>query len=228
MTNVVGLTGGIGSGKSTVAGMLEKLGASLIDVDALVHELQRPGAPLLEEIAAAFGPEVIGADGALEREALGAIVFRDPEARQTLNRIVHPKLGAEVSSRMARARQAGVPLVVLDIPLLFEGRRTGSRGASTMHFDVTIVVFVPRETQIERQLLRERYDRGEAELRVDAQMPLDEKRALADFVIDNSGNLASTERQVREIYAQLTGGASPRCTAPSPAPRPDHEKSEAG
>jgi dephospho-CoA kinase len=206
MTSVVGLTGGIGSGKSTVAGMLAKLGASLIDVDAIVHELQQPDAPLLQEIAAAFGPEVIDAHGALDREALGAIVFRDPEARQTLNRIVHPKLGAAVAPRLERARQAGVSLVVLDIPLLFEGRRAGSRGASAMHFDATIVVWVPRETQIERQLLREGYDRDEAARRVDAQMPLDEKRALADFVIDNSGSLANTERQVRQIYAQLTGG----------------------
>ncbi len=205
MTSVVGLTGGIGSGKSTVAGMLEKLGATLIDVDAIVHELQQPGAPLLEEIAAAFGPEVIDAHGALDREALGAIVFRDPEARQTLNRIVHPKLGAEVAPRLARARQAGVPLVVLDIPLLFEGRRAGSGGASAMHFDVTVVVWVPREIQIERQLLREDYDRDEAERRIDAQMPLDEKLALADLVIDNSGSLADTERQVRELYARLTG-----------------------
>ena len=178
-----------------------------IDVDAIVHELQQPGAPLLEEIAAAFGPEVIDAHGALERETLGAIVFRDPEARQTLNRIVHPKLGAEVDTRLAHARQTGIPLVVLDIPLLFEGRRAGSRGASAMHFDITIVVWVPRKTQIERQLLRESYDRDEAERRIDAQMPLDEKRALADFVIDNSGSLANTERQVREIYARLTGGA---------------------
>ena len=207
MTSVVALTGGIGSGKSTVAGILEKLGASLIDVDAIVHELQQPGTPLLEDIAAAFGPELIDAHGALEREALGAIVFRDPEARQMLNRIVHPKLGAEVAPRLAHARQAGIPLVVLDIPLLFEGRRAGSRGASAMHFDVTIVVWVPRETQLERQLLRESYDREEAERRVDAQMPLDEKRALADFVIDNSGSLANTERQAREIYAQLTGAA---------------------
>jgi dephospho-CoA kinase len=209
MTSVVGLTGGIGSGKSTVAGMLERVGASLIDVDAVVRELQQPGAPLLEEIAAAFGPEVIDAHGALEREALGAIVFRDPEARQTLNRIVHPKLGAEVAPRLAQARQAGIPLVVLDIPLLFEGRRAGSRGASAMHFDATVVVWVPRETQIERQLLRERYDRDEAERRIDAQMPLDEKRALADFVIDNSGSLADTERQVRELYARLIGRRRP-------------------
>jgi dephospho-CoA kinase len=207
MTSVVGLTGGISSGKSTVAGMFEKLGATLIDVDAIVHELQQPGAPLLEEIAAAFGPELIDAHGALEREALGAVVFRDPEARQTLNRIVHPKLGAEVAPRLAHARQAGIPLIVLDIPLLFESHRAGSRAASPMHFDVTIVVWVPRKTQIERQLLREGYDRDEAEHRVDAQMPLDEKRALADFVIDNSGSLANTEKQVREIYARLTGTA---------------------
>jgi dephospho-CoA kinase len=204
MSSVVGLTGGIGSGKSTVAGMIEQLGATLIDVDAIVHELQRPGAPLLEEIALAFGPELIDADGALEREALGAIVFGDPEARQKLNRIVHPKLGVEVSRRLTEARRAGAGLVVLDIPLLFEGRRTGSRGPSAMQFDSTILVWVPREIQIERQLLREGYGREEAERRVDAQMPLDEKRAFADFVIDNSGSLAATERQVREIYARLT------------------------
>jgi len=204
MTIVVGLTGGIGSGKSTVAGMFEKLGASLIDVDAIVHELQQPGAPLLDEIAAAFGADLLDADGALEREALGAIVFRDPVARQTLNRIVHPKLGAEVARRLAHARQAGVRLVVIDIPLLFEGRRDGSRGASAMHFDVSILVWVPRETQIERQLLRGGYGRDEAERRIDAQMPLDEKRAFADFVIDNSGSPADTEQQVREIYARLT------------------------
>jgi dephospho-CoA kinase len=207
MTSVVGLTGGIGSGKSSVAAMLERLGASLIDVDAIVHELQRPSTPLLEEIAAAFGRELIDARGALDRAALGAIVFRDPEARQKLNRIVHPKLGVEVTGRLARARRTGVPLVVLDIPLLFEGRRTGSRGPSAMKFDATILVWVPREIQIERQLLREGYGRDEARRRVDAQMPLDQKLALADYVIDNSGSLAETERQAREIYAHLTGAA---------------------
>ena len=95
---------------------------------------------------------------------------------------------------------------MLDIPLLFEGRRAGSGGASAMHFDVTIVVWVPRETQIERQLLREGYDRDEAERRIDAQMPLDEKRALADFVIDNSGSLAETERRLNELQQQKDEG----------------------
>ncbi len=122
MAVIAGLTGGIGSGKSTVAGMLEKLGATVVDADAIVHELQAPGEPLLDEIAAEFGPEVIDADGALDREALGAIVFRDPEARQRLNRIVHPKVGAEFARRLQAARDSGVALIVLDIPLLFEAR----------------------------------------------------------------------------------------------------------
>lgn len=226
MTRIAGLSGGIGSGKSTVAAVLAELGAVVIDADAIVHELQAPGSPVLQELADAFGAEILDASGALDRAALGAIVFDDAGARAKLGAIMHPLVGAEMMRRLAEARDAGAALIVLDIPLLFEGRRTGSRGASAMHFDVTIVVWVPRQIQIERQLLRESYDRSEAERRVDAQMPLDEKRARADFVIDNSGSLANTERQVREIYAQLTGGATPRCTAPTPAPRPDHGRSE--
>jgi dephospho-CoA kinase len=204
MTVIVALTGGIGSGKSTVAAMLEKLGAVVVDADAIVHELQARGQPLVDEIAAEFGPEVLTSDGALDREALGAIVFRDDAARQRLNRLVHPKVGAEFARRLQAAREAGAPLVVLDIPLLFESRRAGGGGASAMHFDAILLVWVPSETQIERQLVREDYGRDEAERRVAAQMPLDEKRALADHVIDNSGSPAETERQVREIYAQLT------------------------
>jgi dephospho-CoA kinase len=204
MTVIVGLTGGIGSGKSTVAAMLEKLGATVVDADAIVHELQAPGAPLLGEIAAAFGPEVIDAEGALDREALGSIVFRDPEARERLNRIVHPKVGAEFARRLAAAREARVPLIVLDIPLLFEARKAGSGGASAMPFDAVVLVWVPRETQVQRQLSRDGHTRDEAERRIAAQMPLDEKRSLADHVIDNSGSLAETERQVRALYEELT------------------------
>jgi dephospho-CoA kinase len=204
MTRIVGLTGGIGSGKSTVAAMFEKLGAVVVDADAIVHELQARGQPLLDEIAAEFGPQVLAPDGALDREALGAIVFRDVDARQRLNRLVHPKVGAEFARRLQAARDAGAALVVLDIPLLFESRRAGSSGASALPFDATVLVWVPRETQIERQLAREGYGQDEAERRVAAQMPIDEKRELADHVIDNSGSLAETERQVRELYAQLT------------------------
>jgi dephospho-CoA kinase len=201
----LGLSGGIASGKSAVARIFEELGAVLIDADAIVHELQSPGAPMLAEIAEAFGPGLIGADGALDRARLGAIVFRDPEARRRLGRIVHPKVGAEMLRRLAAARAAGAKLVVLDIPLLFEGRKAGSGSAALLAFDATVLAYAPEALQIERQLAREGYGRDEALRRVRSQMPIEEKRALADFVIDNSGSLAETGRQVRELYARLTG-----------------------
>ena len=204
MTAIVGLTGGIGSGKSTVAAMFGKQGATVIDADAIVHELQALGQPLVDEIAAEFGPEVLAPDGSLDRDALGAIVFRDPEARHRLNRLVHPKVGAEFARRLQAARETAAPLIILDIPLLFEGRAAGTGGASAMSFDATVLVWVPREAQLERQLAREDYDRAEAERRIAAQLPLDDKRALADHVIDNSGSREETERQVRELYARLT------------------------
>ncbi len=205
MTKVVGLSGGIATGKSAVARIFEELGAVLIDADAIVHELQAPGAPMLAEIAEAFGPELIGADGALDRARLGEIVFRDPEARRRLGQIVHPAVGAEMARRLAAARAAGARLVVLDIPLLFEGRKAGSGSAALLAFDATVLAYAPEALQIERQLAREGYGRDEALRRVRSQMPIEEKRALADFVIDNSESLAETERQVRELYARLTG-----------------------
>lgn len=205
MTLVVGLSGGIGSGKSTVARMLASFGAAVIDADRIVHELQAPGSPVLGEIAAAFGHGVLDARGALDREALGAIVFRDPEQRRRLNAIVHPRVGAEMMRRAAAARDAGAPVVVLDIPLLFEVQKTAGATASPYRFDATVVVWVPRETQIERQMERDGCDRAEAERRVAAQMSLDEKKAMADHVIDNAGSLAETERQVRALWRELTG-----------------------
>jgi dephospho-CoA kinase len=208
MAVIVGLTGGIGSGKSTVAEMLEKQGAAVIDADAIVHELQARGQPLVDEIAAEFGRGVLAVDGSLDREALGAIVFRDPDARQRLNRLVHPKVGAEFARRLQAAKEAGASVIVLDIPLLFESRAAASGGASAMHFDTTVLVWVPRETQIERQVARDGYAPDEAERRVAAQMPLAEKRALADEVIDNSGSLAATRKQVDELYARLAGRAA--------------------
>jgi dephospho-CoA kinase len=206
VTTVIGLSGGIATGKSTVARLLEKLGAVVIDADAIVHELQAPGAPMLAELAAAFGPDVIGPDGALDRARLGELVFRDAEARRRLGLIVHPKVGAEMARRLAEARAAGAKLVVLDIPLLFEGRKAGTGSAALLGFDATVLVYAPEALQIERQVEREGYGRDEATRRVRAQMPIEEKRALADHVIDNSGSLAETERQVRELYERLAGG----------------------
>ena len=208
MTAIVGLSGGIGSGKSTVARLFEKLGAVLIDSDAIVHELQAPGAPMLEQIARAFGRDLIDATGALDRKALGALVFRDEQLRLRLNAIVHPAVGAETLRRVVAAREAGASVIVIDIPLLFEGRSSGRGGASLMDFQATVVVWVPEPLQIERTMARDGCSREEALRRVRAQMSLAEKRALADYVIDNSGAPEDTERQVREVFDAVSAAAA--------------------
>ena len=206
MTRVVGLTGGIGTGKSTVANLLSALGATVIDADAIVHRLQARSSPVLAEIAAVFGPDVLDRDGALDRARLAELVFRDPSARQRLNDIIHPKVAVEMARELEAARRAGAALVVLDIPLLFEGRASGRGRAAKLPFDATLLVYCPAALQLERTLARDGCTRAEVERRIAAQLPIEEKRALADFVIDNSGSLAETERQVRDLYAKLTGG----------------------
>jgi dephospho-CoA kinase len=207
VTVTIGLSGGIGSGKSTVARMFADEGAVVIDADAIVHELQAPGQPLCAEIAAAFGPGVLDASGALDRAALGAIVFRDPEARRRLEALVHPKVGAEFARRVQAARDAGARVLVLDIPLLFEGRRAGTGAASRMHFDATVLVYAPERMQIERQIARDGATREEAQRRVRAQLPIEEKKALADYVIDNGGTLEETRRQVIEVLRRVLAAA---------------------
>jgi dephospho-CoA kinase len=209
MTRIVGLTGGIGTGKSTVSRVFAALGAALVDADAIVHELQAPGMPMLAEIAAAFGAEVLRADGSLDRARLGRLAFGDPGARKRLGEITHPAVGREMLRRLEVARARAAALVVLDNPLLFEGRlrRAGAAGrgaAPSDPGDETILVYAPPETQIARQIARDGVTREFALQRLAAQMPIDEKRALATYVIDNSGALEETERQVRELYARLT------------------------
>ena len=212
MSMVVALTGGIGSGKSTVARMLEQLGASVIDADAIVHELQGPGMPMVEELAKAFGPEIVAPDGALLREELGRIVFSSEAARERINAIVHPKVGAEFARRLVAAKKARTPLIVLDIPLLFESRKAGSRSAASMQTEAVVVVWVPRALQLERQMARDARDRKDAQARINSQIPIDEKRAQADHVIDNSRTLAETEQQVAALYAKLTSGPNEAAT----------------
>jgi dephospho-CoA kinase len=197
VTRLIGLTGGVGSGKSTVSRLLQKLGASLVDADAIVHELQAKGAPLLGDIVDAFGPGVLTGSGELDREALAALVFSDADARQRLNAIVHPAVGVEMARRIEEARKSHAPLVIVDIPLLLEtGRRAG--------FDAVVVVYCRESQQIERQQARDGSSREEAEQRVHAQLSIDEKRRMADHVIDNSGSLEETDRQVRALYEALT------------------------
>jgi len=208
MTVVIGLSGGIGSGKSTVSKMFAALGATVIDADAIVHELQAPGMPMVAELAREFGPGILDASGALDRKALGAIVFADESARLRLNQIVHPQVGAEFAKRLAAAIEAKARLIVLDIPLLFEGRESGKGSAASRNVETTVAVWVPEAVQIERQIARDRCTRDEALQRMRAQLPLDRKRELADHVIDNSGSLADTERQVRALYEKLTAAGA--------------------
>jgi dephospho-CoA kinase len=206
MTCILGLSGGIGSGKTTVTRILEELGATTIDADAIVHEQQAAGQPMLKEIAAAFGDEVIARDGTLDREALGAIVFRDQKARTRLGSIVHPPVIAEMMQRAKKAVEAEAPLVVLDIPLLFEGRVNGRGSGALMNFDETLCVWVSRAVQIERTMARDGCTLEEAERRIAAQLPIDEKREMADHVIDNSGTLEETRAQVAALVVRLSDG----------------------
>ncbi len=202
MTRIVGLTGGIGTGKSTVARMLAALGAVVIDADAIVHELQAPGTPLLGAIGQAFGAEVLLPDGSLDRARLGQRVFADPGARRRLGELTHPAVGREMLRRLVAARAASAALVVMDNPLLFEGR--ARRGAAGEPAEETILVYAPAELQIARQIARDAVTREFALQRMAAQLPIEQKRALATHVIDNSGPLEATECQVRELHAKLT------------------------
>jgi len=199
---VVGLTGGIGTGKSRVAELLRQLGAAVECSDLIVRELQAPGGRALSAIAQTFGAEYIGPDGALDRAKLGALVFKDPEARVKLNLIIHPLVFAELTERLKKHAEAGAPVVVLDIPLLLEGRRAGRGSGAGIPFDEIVVVYASEPTQIERVMTRDGLSRSDAELRVRAQLSIEEKRAMADTVVDNSGAWESTARQVRELWAR--------------------------
>ena len=192
---LIGLTGGIGTGKSTVARMLVAHGAALIDADVLAREAVEPGAPALAEIAAEFGPRVIRADGTLDRAALGAIAFADPERRRRLEQITHPRVGALMQERIMAALSGPAPLVVVDVPLLFEGSRQGL-------FEGVLVVYAPPQAQLQRLVERDGWNAEEARQRVESQMPVEEKRRLATWVIDNSGSVEDTQRQVDAWWRQ--------------------------
>jgi dephospho-CoA kinase len=206
MASVLALSGGIATGKSTVARFLGSLGATVIDADAIVHELQAPGAPLLDAIAEAFGSDLIDAEGRLDRNALGATVFGDPAARRRLEEIVHPKVVATMADRVASAQAAGAPLIVMDIPLLFERSETNSNRKSTPSFDATVLVYAPESLQIERQMNRDGCDREAALQRIRAQLPIESKKAMADIVIDNSGTLEETRFQTQRLFERFTAG----------------------
>lgn len=186
-----------------MAALLHELGATLIDADLIVHQLQAPGQPILAEISAAFGSEIIDAEGALDRKALGNIVFNDKQARARLGQIIQPRVGLEMLRQVTAARKARAPMAVADIPLLFEGRREGRDTAGALGVEGVILAWVPVEVQIERTMARDSCTREEALARIGAQLPIDDKRELADHLIDNSGTPKETARQVQELYAEL-------------------------
>jgi dephospho-CoA kinase len=199
---VVGLTGGIGTGKTRVADLLRELGAAVECSDLIVRELQAPGGEGLARIVEIFGEEYLLPSGELNREKLGELVFKSPEARRTLGPgIIHPLVYQQLSSRLAAHRQAGQPVIVLDIPLLLEGRKAGTGSGAGIPFDVVAVVYANEPTQVERVIARDGLDREAALARVRSQMPIEEKREMADALIDNSEAWDAAEKRVRELYA---------------------------
>lgn len=190
----VGLTGGIGSGKSEVTRRLAALGAYVVDADVLARDVVEPGTPGLAAVAAEFGAEVLRPDGSLDRDRLGAIVFADPAARARLNAIVHPLVGAATAERFAAAPADAI--VVHDVPLLVE---VGLAAA----YDVVLVVAATADTQGSRLVRARGMSADEARSRIAAQAPLADKLAVADFVITNDGSLDDLDRQVQAVWLAL-------------------------
>jgi len=195
---VIGLTGGIGSGKSTVAVMLGDLGARVVDADRIGHETYRPGSVGFARVVEAFGPGVVAADGSIDRRVLGAIVFGDPTALARLNSIVHPLIAAEISRQVAAARAGGDAPLVIEAALLIEA---GWRS----FIDQLWLVSVRPETAIARVVASRGLSADEVERRLRTQVPDAERRRLADVVIENDGTLAELRTQVERAWRALGG-----------------------
>ncbi|MEQ8161022.1 MAG: dephospho-CoA kinase [Smithellaceae bacterium] len=193
----VGLTGGIACGKSTVAEMFVRLGAYLIDLDKLAHEVQEPGAPAWRKIIDYFGDDVVGDDQKIDRNKVAAIVFNQPEKLKALNDIVHPSVYEEWQARLKSIITRDPRAIILsDIPLLFEARMQSL-------FDLTIVVMIPPEEQIVRLMARNGMTEEEARKRIKNQMPIGDKAGLADVVINNQSSIADTRKRVQEVWSEL-------------------------
>jgi dephospho-CoA kinase len=191
---LVGLTGGIGSGKSTVSALLEAKGAVIVDADAITRELQQPGTPVFEAMVERFGRGIVAADGSLDRQAVADIVFNDEDALRDLNRIVHPAVGAEIARRIGEAGADQV--VILDVPLLVESGRDDMAGI--------IVVDAPVETAVERLVSQRGMSEPDARARMANQASREDRLAKASVVIDNSRSLDDLRRQVDAAWEWVT------------------------
>jgi dephospho-CoA kinase len=202
---LVGLTGGIATGKSTVSAMLRALGCIIIDADVLAREVVEPGQPAYEKIVAAFGRGVVGPDGALDRKALGEVVFRDPERRRELEGYTHPEIRAQLMARLARLSEEGFTgLVVFDAAVMIES-------GNYKNMEKMVVVTADADAQVRRQRERDGATPEAAARRIASQMPLSEKVKFADYVIDNSGDLEATRARVVEVDQALLADLAARC-----------------
>ncbi len=192
---VFGLTGGISSGKSTVSAMLKAHGAAIIDADVVARQVVEPGTPAFAEIARGFPEVVVG--GALDRAKLGARIFSNPDDRARLNAIIHPRVREETLRQLQSLAEGGAPLVINDVPLLIENRLHESMGG-------VILVVTPPEVQRARLMARNGFTAEQADERIASQLPLEEKRKYARWVIDNGGSLEATQRQVDAVWQELT------------------------
>jgi dephospho-CoA kinase len=194
---LVGLTGGIASGKSVVAEMLEELGARTIDFDVLARRVVEPGEPAWQDIVDHFGPGVLDQDRSIDRRRLGEIVFGDDSERAVLERLTHPRIREEFAREVRTITdRESETIIVAVVPLLVEG-------GLQSHFDHVVVVFAPDEVQLDRLMRRDGLSRDAAGARLAAQLPIEEKLSSADTVIDNSGSLEHTRHQVEELWARL-------------------------
>ena len=192
----LGLTGGIATGKTTISNYLKSIDIPVLDADEYARKVVEPGTPGLAEITNTFGEQVLRADGSLNRKLLGQIVFNDSSARQTLNDITHPRIQQMMADELHRLAEQQIPLVILDIPLLLENKNVA--GA-----DAVMVVTIPESLQLTRLMQRNNLTEKEAQSRISSQMPLVEKEKLADFVIDNSGTISSTQKQVEKVIQKI-------------------------
>jgi len=192
---IAGLTGGIATGKSTVAGFLAQAGATIIDADKIAHAVVKKGQSAWEKIVAHFGEAVLLPDGEINRVLLGDIIFKDKEQKDVLNGIVHPEVFREMARQIDAASRPGA-VIILDVPLLIE---------SGMHSSMAevILVYTPQAVQIRRLMERDSLNEADARARIDSQMPIEEKRAHATIIIDNSADLDATRARSIEVYRQL-------------------------
>ncbi|MGI9534918.1 MAG: dephospho-CoA kinase [Thermodesulfobacteriota bacterium] len=194
---IIGLTGNIGSGKSTVAKMFEELGAKIIDADKIAREVVEPGKPAWKELISEFGNGILNKDKELNRKLVADIVFNDDNKREILNSIIHPRILEEINNRIDKNRSENTEITIIEAALLIE------KGGLINFIDKLIVVSIDKDSQLKRIKARDNLSREEVLSRIESQMGNDEKTKHADFIIDNTGSIKNTEQQVKEIWESL-------------------------